>query len=797
VIDQAFILPEDVLVLSGDEINPDLLKRLDWKDGDFVVTRRNSRVTSQKVDGDTAQLLLCFRTPRTVLEAVFRHSLLTRRAAEHVLQTAYPTLNRLIELRLLAPYNPNEAPATGPAYRPLERIEVFEVVRCVQSLGDTEVYEARDSDGRRLALKIEGRERKTATRAMLEREAAVLRHLRGSVSPRVIHAGMHDNKKFLVTEWSEGVSASVAADAVRKTWIAHSRPALLELCISIVNAYRGLHDQAVTHCDVHPRNLLVAPSGSVKIIDFGLAHMEGLPADLGPAPRAGVGFYFEPEYVRARLRGEPAPAATPLGEQYQVAALLYLLLTGAHYLDFSFNREQAYRQIEQEEPLAFASRNQPPWPEVERVLFRALSKSPEARFPSMTDFGRALESAAESSRAPELEQDSVMPAKAAMGQDFADSLLRCLEEAGKGMRGRALDPPLCSVNYGAAGVAYMHYRLACIRDSAELLSRADLWAAWAARHGEDPRAFYSPKLELGPDTVGTVSLYHTLCGVHSVQALVCQALGNLGDMQRAVNEFIAASSQPGEHLELSAGRCSVLVGAALLNDMIPADAHVIRDPLVAFGNAVLGELDAKLATFGPIQDCREIKWLGMAHGWGGILYAILRWCQSSGRAVPPWLRSRLDELAAFAEPNEGRLSWRRRPWDAPAGDQAWPGWCHGSAGFVHLWSIAHRAFPHYLELAEQAAKHVWESTASQSGSLCCGLTGEAYSLLRIFKDTGDAKWIDRARTLAVRALAMANAESLIPGSLYKGDIGLCLLVSDLSAPEGSAMPMFECEALMG
>ena len=797
MIDQAFILPADVQVLCGDEINPGLLQRMGWEDGDFVITRLNSRVTSQKIDGDTARLLLCFRTPRTVLEAVFRHALLTGRPAEHVLQTAYPALNRLIELRFLAPYDRDQPVALGPQYRPQERIQSFEVVRCVQSLGDTEVYEAQGSENRRLALKIEGREPKATTRAMLEREAAVLRHLGNAASPRLVDVGMEGDKRFLAIQWCEGVNASVAADAIRKARTLDGRSALLKLCIDIVSAYSDLHDQGVTHGDVHPRNLLVAAGGSVKIIDFGLANMEGLPANLGLAPRAGIGFYFEPEYVRASLREEPVPAASPLGEQYQVAALLYLLLTGAHYLDFSFNRDQAYGQIEQEEPLPFVTRNQPAWPEVEFVLFRALSKSPEARFSSMRKFGRALELAAESSGAHESEQGPLVISGDAVGWDFADTLIRSFEEPGEGMLGRSLDPPICSVNYGAAGVAYMHYRLAGIRSSSELLSRADLWCAWAARHSEDLRAFYSPKLELGPDTVGSVSLYHTLCGVHCVQALVCQSMGNLGDCQRAVNDFIAASSGICENLELSAGQCSVLVGAALLNDVIPADADATRQ-LLAFGNTVLEKLDTKISGLTPMKDCRDVNWLGMAHGWAGILYATLRWCRSSGHTVPSWVRRRVDELAAYAEPTVGQLSWRRRPWDGPAGDEAWPGWCHGSAGFVHLFSIAHQVFSdsHYLELAEQAAGHVWESPARQNSSLCCGLTGQAYSLLRVFKDTGDRKWVDRARTLALRALAAANPISLIPGSLYKGDIGLCLLVSDLTAPDWSAMPMFECETVM-
>jgi len=88
------------------------------------------------------------------------------------------------------------------------------------------------------------------------------------------------------------------------------------------------------------------------------------------------------------------------------------------------------------------------------------------------------------------------------------------------------------------------------------------------------------------------------------------------------------------------------------------------------------------------------------------------------------------------------------------------GWCNGTAGFVFLWRLAHTTFKNeqFLVLAEKSAWHAWKGN-SELGTLCCGLSGQAYALLRFYKDTDENVWLRRAEALAQKA---AEAFDAIP-----------------------------------
>jgi serine/threonine-protein kinase len=186
--------------------------------------------------------------------------------------------------------------------------------------------------------------------------------------------------------------------------------------------------------------------------------------------------------------------------------------------------------------------------------------------------------------------------------------------------------------------------------------------------------------------------------------------------------------------------------------------------------------------------------LGIAHGWAGLLYATLRWCQASRTALPPALEQRLHQLAECAEPAGQGVCWPRQVRRRRGGEDAWTGWCNGSAGYVYLWTLAHQVFrdESFLKLAHQAAWHAWQGREMGS-NLCCGTTGSAYALLNLYKCSGDKDWLDRARELGERAVADVASPGLLKNSLYKGDVGMALLVADLAEPTSSCMPLFEGE----
>ncbi|MCD6033916.1 MAG: hypothetical protein K0S78_6102, partial [Thermomicrobiales bacterium] len=155
-----------------------------------------------------------------------------------------------------------------------------------------------------------------------------------------------------------------------------------------------------------------------------------------------------------------------------------------------------------------------------------------------------------------------------------------------------------------------------------------------------------------------------------------------------------------------------------------------------------------------------------------------------------------NQLADYAEPVGRGVRWL---WSLENdGDNVsagyMSGWCHGSAGYVFLWTLAHRCLqdPRYLALAERAGWNAWEDP-SKEASLCCGLAGRAYGLLSLYKHTGEQAWLSRARDLTNKAAIHIRESGKTPNSLYRGEVGVALLAAEIEKPEWAAMPFFEEE----
>jgi serine/threonine-protein kinase len=333
-----------------------------------------------------------------------------------------------------------------------------------------------------------------------------------------------------------------------------------------------------------------------------------------------------------------------------------------------------------------------------------------------------------------------------------------------------------------------------------MLSLADLWSVRAVRDAGDSHSFYSSTIEINPKTVGRISLYHTVSGAHCVQGLISAARSDLVTLSESLAAFIAASQGPCDSLDLTLGRASTLLGCTFLRDALPtnhADIDMI-DPaaLLACGDRVIDEIWRALDSYPPLKGYPELRFLGIAHGWAGLLYATLCWCRSAQRRLPARLGERLEQLAGCAEPIGRGVRWKRRltrrVGEQP--DDYGPSWCNGTAGMVFLWTLAHGMLgePRYLRLAEQAAWNAWEDQQVWP-SLCCGLAGRAYALLNLYRHTGEAVWLARARELTRRAAATTSLSTECRDSLYKGEIGVAVLAAELARPERACMPLFEPE----
>ena len=285
-------------------------------------------------------------------------------------------------------------------------------------------------------------------------------------------------------------------------------------------------------------------------------------------------------------------------------------------------------------------------------------------------------------------------------------------------------------------------------------------------------------------------------GLHVVRGIVGDAMGDLSTYAEAVETFIQLSQGVSPNLDMTLGTSSTLLGCALLH-RAGAFGDIDLSGLAAFGDQVARAVWARLSEYKPAGEAAELLYMGISHGWAGILYATLLWCETSRSLPPPGIRDRLGELAACGEALGRGTRWpvQRGPGVAREPSGYTPGWCHGSAGYVALWLAAHRVLgdSYYADLAEQAAWNCWED-ADVYPSLCCGLAGRAYSLISLSNASGEAAWLRRARELAERAAA---GRPVIPGglehSLYKGELGIGTLLADLDRPETARFPFFEVQ----
>jgi len=817
-ITNQFILPADAQIIEVLRLPESIREHFSYEESDYYISRPRSRVSSQVISGDVARLLDEFKQPSTIVRAVVNFSRNAKADAEQMLEDAYPVIGRLIHQGLLVEPGSPESEAIRPLLEAGDHIDDFQIAHCLQVTEESEIYKVTTAKGASAALKIARPGNHHSIHQMLEREAEILRRLNSTVTPRLIATSTFEDRPYLAIEWFDGEDVQTKAARLRE---AGEQDGLLRLCSNILDAYSQLHEQGAIHSDVHPRNVLVTDEGAVKLIDFGLAQLVGVADEIAHWQRGAVPFFLEPEYARASLQNRPHPESSFAGEQYSVAVLIYESLTGSQYLRFSLESEQVFRQIAEDWPIPFAELGISVAAKFEDLLSRALSKEASRRFSSVREFAAAWRTAltetancgdcncaAESAHQP-LADVRPLPAtgeNARREKSASSKLLKKVLERlslSGGLLPQGIDTaPTVSINYGEAGVAYALYRIACARDDASLLALADVWASKAARDIAREDAFHNDEIEITAETVGSISPYHSPSGVHFTRACIGQAFGNLNAAQTSIEAFVAASRQECDNLDVTLGRSGTLLAASLLLEKLERTPKLNCESLRKLGDDNLDFIWQAINTYPAIGESEEISYLGIAHGWAGILYAALRWHLASGSPLPVTIADRLAQLADCAEPAGLGIRWKwqlNRQQPKQSGGYM-PGWCNGGAGQIFLWTLAHQVFreDRYQRIAEQAAIETF-SNRSQAFNLCCGSAGQAYGLLNLFKASGEKDWLRQAEELTEHAARFAAVEmsksqahrEMPPHSLYKGCVGVALLAAELERPELAGMPLFE------
>jgi len=262
--------------------------------------------------------------PETRLDWLMREAgsdeMLAREAA--ALIAAHDTAEGFLE----APVVIDPMDMAAPEFlEPGTRIGSYEIEREIGRGGMGIVYSARDLRlDRRVALKAlpHLHDDNAAQRERLRREARAAATISHPSVATVYALEEIDGQLFIASEFVDG---HTLRSEIELAPLEQSRA--LAVAADIARALCAAHDAGVVHRDLKPENVLITAGGAVKVVDFGIAHMEGVTSTRLTRPGAAVGTpaYMPPE----QLLG----ATTDLrADIYAFGVVLTEMLTGLHPL---------------------------------------------------------------------------------------------------------------------------------------------------------------------------------------------------------------------------------------------------------------------------------------------------------------------------------------------------------------------------------------------------------------------------------------------------------------------------------
>jgi serine/threonine protein kinase len=156
------------------------------------------------------------------------------------------------------------------------------------------------------------------------------------------------------------------------------------IALQIARGLQRAHDHHIVHRDIKPANIIVTDEGIVKIVDFGLAKLRGQTAVTKAGTTLGTVAYMSPE----QARGEDVDHRTDI---WALGIVLFEMLTGR--VPFPGENSHAVLYGVLNVPTAPPSMLRPAIPPaLDRIVMKALTKSPDERYQSIGDLIADLES---------------------------------------------------------------------------------------------------------------------------------------------------------------------------------------------------------------------------------------------------------------------------------------------------------------------------------------------------------------------------------------------------------------------
>ncbi len=259
-------------------------------------------------------------------------------------------------------------------------IDHYEIIRMLGHGGMNRVYLARDINNQQeVVLKIPNDDilGNVAVFERYKREAEIGNRIN---HPHVQHLYNTDEKRsqeYLVVEYIQGCTLRAVLEEHAPQLLPPEEA--LRITMQICDALAYCHEHGVFHRDIKPENIMIEEDGNVKIIDFGIALLEGARRVTwrGLSSTVGTPDYMSPE----QLKGERGTAASDI---YAVGVMLYEMLCG----HTPFEGENVFAVMNQhvsQDPPSILDFNPNIQPVLATVVMKAIRRDPDKRYHEIRD----------------------------------------------------------------------------------------------------------------------------------------------------------------------------------------------------------------------------------------------------------------------------------------------------------------------------------------------------------------------------------------------------------------------------
>ncbi len=268
----------------------------------------------------------------------------------------------------------------------------YQLIRLMGTGGFAEVYLGQHIYlNTQAAIKVMNAQIAKDDRGQFRTEASNLAQLIHPNIVRVLDFGIEGKTPFIVMDYAP--NGTLRDRHPRMSYIPLS--IVVPYVQQLAAALQYAHDAKLIHRDIKPENMLLGRNNEILLSDFGLAIIAQNSRSVNTGELAGTILYMAPE----QIQGRPRLAS----DQYSLAAVVYEWLSGNRLFSGSTTEIVEQHLYNLPPPLRQKVPSIPP--AVEQVIFRALEKDPQQRFPGIQAFAEAFVQASP----PEVEQTVSTP----------------------------------------------------------------------------------------------------------------------------------------------------------------------------------------------------------------------------------------------------------------------------------------------------------------------------------------------------------------------------------------------------